>query len=174
VNPRLAFRRHTAPSIEPLEVRVAPAGLITATFTGGILTLNGDAAANELGLTSGAEGTFDLTGLNGTLIAFNGAAAAASVAAVGAIVSLKATMGAGADRLESTAVPLGAFSFDGGDGDDVVDLETTVVKGAFSFNGGNNDDTLSSISPIFLVGGALETAPTPSTSAPPASRSAAS
>jgi hypothetical protein len=87
--PRLA-----AHAIEILEARVAPAGLITATFVGGVLTLTGDNLDNVVNLEAPGQITFRLTGFNGTTIALNGAPAAAVVLLDGAVTSLKAQLAA--------------------------------------------------------------------------------
>src|SRR5687767_6284112 len=119
MNTRLAFRRSATPSIEILESRVAPAGLVTATFAGGILTLTGDNLDNTVTFQPVGQSVFQLIGSNGTTIALNGAAAAAIAVLDGDVTSLKAQMGLGNDFLAFQLVEVtGSVSVDGGAGND--------------------------------------------------------
>ncbi len=57
-------------SLELLESRIAPAGLVKVTVTAGVLNLEGDAAANDLTIEATYPGLLTITGNNGTMISF--------------------------------------------------------------------------------------------------------
>ena len=142
--------------IEPLEARVAPAGLITATFAGGILTLTGDGAANDIDMSGAGQDFISIAGIGGTTIALNGAAAAATVSFTGTIKTLNGNLGVGNDRVNLNVVTLGSLSLDGGDGNDSLIFTNSVATGPVKFVGGNNDDTFTAAAGVlFKVGGAL-------------------
>ncbi len=141
--------------IEPLETRVAPAGLITATFAGGILTLTGDAAANDIDVTGTGQDFITITGIGGTTIALNGAAAAATASFTGTIKAINGNLGVGNDRVNLNVLTLGSLSLEGGDGNDSLIFTNSVATGPVKFVGGNNDDTFSAAGALFKVGGAL-------------------
>ena len=141
--------------IEPLEARVAPAGIITATFAGGILTLTGDGAANDIDIVGTGQDFITITGNGGTTIALNGAAAAATASFTGNIKTLNGNLGVGNDSVNLFVVTLGSLSLDGGDGNDSLIFTNTVATGPVKFVGGNNDDTFTGNSTLFKVGGPL-------------------
>ena len=141
--------------IEPLEARVAPAGLITATFVGGVLTLTGDGAANDIDVTGAGQDFISIAGNGGTTIALNGAAAAATVSFTGTIKTLNGNLGVGNDRVNLNVLTVGSVSLEGGDGNDSLIFTNTVATGPVKFVGGNNDDTFSGTATLFKVGGPL-------------------
>jgi hypothetical protein len=54
---RIHTRTPSLSAIEILEARVAPAGIVTVTFAGGVLTLDGDGADNVIDMSPfGADG----------------------------------------------------------------------------------------------------------------------
>ncbi len=142
--------------IEPLESRVAPAGLITATFAVGMLTITGDTADNVASIFALGQDSYLLQGDGGTLIALNGAAPAASVNLNGPISSIKATMDAGNDGLTMTNVTVGgALTFDGGAGNDSLALTVPQIKGALNFLGGGDNDVFSASGTFAQFSGAV-------------------
>src|SRR5688500_11836639 len=136
MNPRLASPRSSTSAIEILEARVAPAGLVTATFAGGILTLTGDTAGNELAITFLGQDIFRVAGDHCTALALSGAPAVATLAISRALASVKADMGVGDDVLAlSVITTTGAVSFDGGDGHDTLTITNSQIGGALTFLG---------------------------------------
>lgn len=128
-------------TVEPLESRIAPAGLVTATLVGGKLTLVGDAASNTFEIETTATGLLTLTGSGGTTIALNGAAAAGVVATSLPIAEIVAKLGTGDDALTGTALALSrGFKFDGGAGADTLTLNDTRVQGTVTVLGGAGVD----------------------------------
>jgi hypothetical protein len=156
MNTRLASRRSATPSIEILEMRVAPAGLVTATFAGGVLTLTGDTANNEIAISIVGQDTYSIAGADGTTIALNGAAAVANVTLAGVLGSIKAEFGLGNDVLSLNVITTtGAVSFEGGGGNDTLNISNSIIGGPLTFLGGGDADTFDASSGIFRVGGAL-------------------
>lgn len=144
----------SACGIEILEERVAPAGVVTGTFAGGVLTLTGDGGDNDITLFSPAVGSYQILGNNGTTIVLNDAGASPSVFIEGPIKSITSQMGAGNDRVEIAYVDVsGALSVDGGDGNDRLILSNSRIAGALTFTGGIGDDEVSSILGTLQVGG---------------------
>ncbi len=124
---------------EGLEGRLLLAGNITSVLAGGVLTLTGDALANQVQLTVGTNGQMVATGLTGTTI--NGLASVN----FGAVNTLTFLGGAGNDSInlnQSGAVISGNVILDGGDGNDTIS-----ATGKFGANlnllGGLGNDTLS-------------------------------
>src|SRR5260221_73358 len=87
------------PSIELLETRIAPAGVITVTVSGGVLTLSGDVNANSVTVNALDAGTVDLVPAAGTHLLFHGADSAGTVNVPVAQPVLVAKLGGGADAL---------------------------------------------------------------------------
>jgi hypothetical protein len=94
-------------------------GTIAAIFTGGRLTLTGDAADNSLLITQGADGRLILSGNgSGTGIRLNGDAAGGTVTLPAAVTGpVMINLGDGLDNLFIDGVQLpGALSINGGNG----------------------------------------------------------
>src|SRR4051812_16326477 len=99
--------------IEILECRVAPAGIVTAHLVGGVLTLTGDGAANDLSLIAVGPNASTFVGNGGTLITLNGAAPLATVSIPVAVSKVTANLGGGNDAFTLLSMQLGALAFDG-------------------------------------------------------------
>ena len=65
---------HSHIHVEPLEDRIAPAGLVTVTYSSvtGVLTLVGDDLDNSLDVVRTGVDTHRIEGLNGTLLTSSG------------------------------------------------------------------------------------------------------
>lgn len=136
--------------LESLESRLAPAGVVTLALTNGVLTLTGDTAANDFQITengnqwtieslAGGTTQFKL-GLNGAL---------QSSISFAAPLSVKATLGAGADEMLLSNITLpGTLTVDTGDGHDTVDLTGASIGGLVSVRMGTGSD-------YFTAGGGL-------------------
>lgn len=149
-------RPHTAHgSIELLDTRIAPAGLVTATYAAGNLTLSGDGFSNELYITAVGIDTFVLIGESETTFTLNGGPSIASMQVDGKIDSLRAQMGGGNDSIRLAAIPVLDLMVDGAEGDDVLRLLNQVVSGPVVFRSGNGNDTFLADGGILRVGGSL-------------------
>jgi hypothetical protein len=135
------------PSIEPLETRIAPAGLVTITFAGGKLVIEGDSESNDLSIRPANVGTFAISGLDGTMLAVNGQAPVSETELEGTLRSLTARLGAGDDEMVIAGISIeGDVLIDGGEGDDTIALEGVSTRGALDLRGGSGGDTISIVS----------------------------
>ncbi len=130
--------RRACLTLNPLEARDVPAGAVTAVFAGGVLTLTGDAAANNVVLTqTGA--TIQLSGADTT---FAGGASFTGVSAV------RAALGRGNDAFAISATAdfklSGALSVNLGNGDNDFTLATAgkIDLGGVAVTGGTGSDTV--------------------------------
>jgi hypothetical protein len=113
-------------SLEPLEQRIAPAGLVTAAFADGVLTLSGaDGQDHDVDVIKTGKTKFSVTG-TGTDINEVGNA---SQNFNGKLKEVRIDGGGGADTFSLTDLkPLKVLNFNGGNGVDL--LTTTNLKGA--------------------------------------------
>ncbi|HYF36705.1 MAG TPA: hypothetical protein VD994_15525 [Prosthecobacter sp.] len=133
--------------IESLEPRLAPAGTVLLSTAGGVLTITGDIANNDIRVFESAAGVWtvmDSTGAADTVFSLNGGTALASVS-FDAPQSVRATLHGGNDTLFLDGLQInGTVSIYANDGDDNITIGTTI-NGAVSVDGGNgNDDFLGS------------------------------
>lgn len=109
-------------SLELLESRIAPAGLVKVTVTAGVLNLEGDAAANDLTIDTTYPGLLTITGNNGTMISF------ANVTDVSAHVNVPVTALTGDLGADSDVLTLNYLNLTKG-----VTLTDSVGNNSFSF-----------------------------------------
>jgi hypothetical protein len=122
-----------------LETRDTPAGTVTATFAGGVLTLTGDDDSNQIQLMQ--LGT-DIT------VVGNGGTTITGGPTFSNVTSVKAVMKGGNDEILSN--PIGPFSlsgaanFDLGDGDNTLGLSTAgvITLGSLTVKAGDGDDSI--------------------------------
>ncbi len=62
------MKRRFYPSLDRLEDRTVPAGNVTATFSGGMLRILGDAEDNQISIVGDGKGNVTITGSNDTTI----------------------------------------------------------------------------------------------------------
>lgn len=143
-------------TMEMLEARIAPAGLISATYAAGTLTLSGDVFSNDITINVVGVDHIVIVGAGGTFIALNGGMAGPSMPVDGPIKNINADLGVGNDHIlvNSLAIP-GTLNFTGGDGNDTLELFGCAIGGALTFQGGSQNDNLLGSGPLFSVGGAL-------------------
>jgi hypothetical protein len=135
-------------NLSPLEARDNPAGSVTAAFSGGVLTLTGDAFANQVQLSAVPDGSgadVVLTGLDDTAIdgltEFDG------------VRSIRANLKGGADTLSadsgSAFVIAGSLVIDLGDGDNTVDLQPAdqLALGGLTVRAADGADTVTLVGP---------------------------
>lgn len=119
---------HLAP--EPLEDRIAPAGVIAVAYDShsGALTLTGDAFDNSVNVLKTGTDTHRIEGLAGTSLA--GPGGSATSLDLGKVTSVKIIGNDGADDFAVTDLAgLKSFSFDGGAGLDFLYATNLGVKG---------------------------------------------
>lgn len=119
---------HLAP--EPLEDRIAPAGVIAVAYDShtGALTLTGDALDNSVTILKTGTDAYRIEGLSGTQIAGPGGSVASLD--LGKVTSVKIIGNDGADDFAVTDLAgLKSFSFDGGAGLDFLYATNLAVKG---------------------------------------------
>jgi hypothetical protein len=137
-------------SLQPLEGRLAPAGLITATLSStGVLTITGDDDDNAVALKVSG-GNVVLTPSNGTAV--NAGSPDTAVPINGATVtSIKVDLKGGADTLtldltdpNAPFIISGAVSIGLGDGNNTLDLTTggLITLGSLTVKGGDGTDTV--------------------------------
>lgn len=134
---------------ESLEPRLAPAGIVMLSMSAGVLTVTGDALANDLQITeSGSDWTIAAQAGGTTQFKLNGGPLLPSIT-FAAPLSLKASLGAGNDDLLITqAIIPGTLTVDGGDGNDSLDLTGTTIGGTATVRLGAGHD-------YFTAGGDL-------------------
>lgn len=129
-------------SLEPLEARIAPAGLVTITTAGGSVKIVGDTAANDISIQILAPGVLEVVGNSGTQVKFNGTTGAS--ANFDYAKDLSVALGDGADTVSLAAGGyFGNVTLDGGNGDNTFNFAgATVVPGSLKVLGKAGGDTL--------------------------------
>jgi hypothetical protein len=124
--------------IEVLESRIAPAGLVTASFTAGVLTLDGDVAANDVHVFNTGPNTYRIEG-NATDIKL-GTSTAAFQDITGKLTSVVINGQDGDDNFQLGNLSLKDLSFNGGADNDSLSLFNLTTKAGvnvdFSADGG--------------------------------------
>ncbi len=126
-------------SIEPLENRIVPAGVVTAvydaaTFT---LTLTGDGVNNEVNVFQTGASTYRVEGVATSINA-------ATFLDIGKLTSLTIDGGAGSDTFTLNNLrTLTALSFSGGIDADSLNANNLTVKGAVELHGNAGSDFVS-------------------------------
>jgi len=132
IRPGFAFRSRT----EALEVRILPT--VTASVTRGVLTLTGDAAANDVTIQTDAGG-LRIVGNNGTLVRFAGVDSASVV--FSGVTGLKGTFGDGADSIKiDDGVTLKDVTLNLGDGANRLEIEGATLTGKLTLTTGVGAD----------------------------------
>ncbi|HYF37156.1 MAG TPA: hypothetical protein VD994_17785, partial [Prosthecobacter sp.] len=133
-----------SPAIEGLEPRLAPAGLVALNLSSGVLTITGDALANDLQITDAGGGNWAVSSTAGgtTQFSLNGGPAS-PLAVFAAPKTIRATLGIGDDRIDLLGLQMtGTLTINGNDGHDSVLLSGVGVTGAVLIDTGNGDDTI--------------------------------
>lgn len=132
--------------IEALEPRLAPAGIVTVTVSGGVLTLTGDNLDNAVKISSPAANIWQLDDLNAgeqgnvpTLFRVAGQADSVTLQ-LRTHTGLKVVLNGGNDELDVINLQTnGALTLLGGDGNDDIYISGTY-NGAINVDSGNGDD----------------------------------
>ena len=93
-----------APSIETLESRIAPAGVVILTQTGAGLKISGDASNNDVTITQANPGEFIVTGNDGTMVQIGNGTPAAAQTVIGIAGDIVADLKEGGDDLRFIGV----------------------------------------------------------------------
>jgi len=138
-------------SIELLELRLAPAGIVSVSTAGGILTLTGDNFSNVIEINPSGFGDWDILdpGATGTMFSLNGAAPLAALA-VPILQSVKITLNGGDDQLTLNNLAINnTLNILGNDGVDTISLSGLQVNGITSMDTGNGADVFTQSNSIF-------------------------
>lgn len=132
--------------IEPLEARIAPAGVVTITATAADLKFTGDAEANGIFINfeEVPEASFHVTAAAGTTLRFGDQTGTSFDIPLVARKNLLIDLGAGDDELTLTDIQLpGKLEIKGGAGDNTVTISGLMEEeGIFYYLGGEGNDTL--------------------------------
>ena len=139
---------------EPLEDRIAPAGLVTIAYSAaaGVLTLDGDNLDNSVDVFQTGADTYQIKGLNGTMLSGSGGPVA--VLDIGKLYSLTINGNGGADDFGLTnLLALKTLKFDGGAGEDFLLSTNLAVKGDVTINLGADGGLIAFTGASTLIGG---------------------
>src|SRR3954468_9618100 len=168
VPPRRPGTRRFSPALQPLEDRAVPAGVVTATFAAGVLTLTALNDPTDVNLTNANHQNITLDGAGGntiTVIANDGETGSAFTGGpFGGMTAIRLVMGLGNDTVTLTDAALaGTVTFLGGSGDNHLNIDGAanfstfagpspgnVTLGGLSVTNGDGDDN-------FAVGGGSNT-----------------
>ena len=127
-------------SIEPLEDRIAPAGLVTVTYTAatGELTLTGDAAANQASVFLTGPNTYRIEGFATDINAVG-----VTFLDIGKLTKLTINGGDSSDSFNLLNLrTLSSLSLSGGIGDDTFSANNLTVSGATELHGNAGADSV--------------------------------
>lgn len=125
-------------TLELLEARIAPAGLVTVTpgIAPGEFTLTGDGADNDVHVFQTGPKTYRIEGIDTDI-----GAPGTAFLDIGKLTKLTIDGGAGSDQFMLTNLrTLKALSFSGGSGDDRLDAIETTVQGPVDLHGNGGSD----------------------------------
>ena len=134
-------------ALQPLETRDTPNGTVFASVTGGILTLTGDDLDNSIGVEQTGPGSFTVSGVNTTIQGgpnFTGVTGiVANLADGNDVAALYGSVDQDLDGLMDFILP-GSVTFNAGDGSNVFGLTGSgkIEVGAFSYTGGDGPDVV--------------------------------
>ncbi len=129
-------------NIEPLESRIAPAGLIVATLANGALTLTGGVDATNFTVEQIDAKTWAITGSAGTLIQIGAATPAALGFLTGVTGDVTVNFGNNADTAFFTNVSFKKnLTINAGAGNNGVFLSSPSIRGNLNYTGGAGFDT---------------------------------
>jgi hypothetical protein len=138
-------------SLELLEARIAPAGIVKIALSHGTVTLSGDAMNNQISIVPISPGVLEITPLSGTHLQFGAADSTAAVDIPGYAKDLKVSLAGGND-----SVTLGAglyvhdVTLDGGTGANSFTYGGLQIAGKFSVTAKEGNDTVTASNDIFV------------------------
>lgn len=143
--------------IEALEPRLAPAGIVTVSVSGGVLTLTGDGADNVVLVSSPNANIWRLSDPDAgeqeaaldtkfRLAGQPDSAATATLDIAAAVAGVKGALNGGNDKLDLAGLLVnGAVTLQGGEGNDAIFI-SGIYNGAITLDGGNGNDDVGVIS----------------------------
>ena len=151
------MKTHASPRIEPLEPRIAPAGLIAVSVSGGTLqlkTVAGQDGDEVVTVAAQLDGTYLLTPGAGVTLRIGGADFATPQAVGPVTKGLVADLGTGNDELNITSADFsGAVTVKLGAGNDVLTIAEARVGGALNVTGAEGNDTINLQGARVAIGG---------------------
>ena len=141
-------------SLELLEARIAPAGLVKIAVAKGTVTITGDAMDNEITIDIVSPGVLEITGAMSTMLQLgkDGTPGAGPIDVAGYAGDLKVVLGDGSDSVTLDAgVYLKNVTLDGGAGNNTFSYSNPVVPGTFSILAKGGNDTVDGVANL-LVG----------------------
>lgn len=142
------------PSIERLEDRIAPSGLITVSYAGGHLALAGDAGDHSLGIEFADPSTLVLRAFDGTSLVVNGKAQTSPVSIAAFAGNVEATLGGGRDTIQiGPGMFPGDVSIDLGGGENRLIAGDLTVAGNLSVTGAAGADHVAFAGKATTIGG---------------------
>ncbi len=135
--------RHTS-SVELLEARIAPAGLVKISLSGGTVSITGDDLDNQITITPLSPGVLEISAVAGTQLQLGkGSPTTSPVQVTGYTKDLKVVLGRGADQVTLAAGSyLGGVLLDGGIGNNEFTYADVSIPGNFSILTKEGNDTV--------------------------------
>lgn len=137
--------RHPLSSVEPLESRIAPAGILYVTYANGNLTITGDAARHEFDLTSNGDVSATLYPGTDTLLKIGSAPPTSEPLVFASMTGdVRIVLGAGDDFVSFGDLNyVRNFSLNLGGGENAASFSSLDSRGSFTVLGGKGGDFLS-------------------------------
>jgi hypothetical protein len=134
------LRKRFYPSFDCLESRTVLAGNVTISSSNGILSILGDAAANDIRVQSTAPGSITITGLNGTTL--NGGAGPLTITNFNKNLSIR--LNDGDDSVELIGLHVNKqANIDLGAGNNTLQISNTTFEKEFTIRSGDGNDAIS-------------------------------
>lgn len=145
----------TSSTIEPLEARIAPAALVTASYNAATATLtivsNDGALDHQVQIFPTGVNSYRVEGIDTDINT-----AGHSFSDIGKLTTLIIALGDGSDQAGLFNLrTLKELSFEGGGGDDELDATNLSVTGQVGFHGGTGKDTATFSGSSTIIGGFL-------------------
>ncbi len=137
--------RHPLSSVEPLESRIAPAGILYVTFNNGNLTVIGDAGAHEFSLNHSGGVSATLYPGTDTLLNIGNAAPTDTPFEIASLTGdVRIALGGGNDLVSVDQLThVRNFTLNLGGGENAADFSAINVRGSFTILGGKGSDAIS-------------------------------
>lgn len=132
--------------LEALEPRLAPAGIVSLSTAGGVLSVTGDSAGsdNAVRILEISPGLWRISDplASGTTFSLNGAAAAATVD-ISAATGIKTQLGTGNDTLQLFGLNVaGHLTIADKSGNDDININGCTINGSVKIDSGSGDDQI--------------------------------
>lgn len=146
-------------SVETLEARIAPAGLVAVSVKAGVLilgTVPGQDGNEAVTLTHDANGDLSITPGPDVTLRFNGADSTAPIVVPGPIAGLSVNLGAGNDSVAFDAANFTrSVKLSMGEGDNTISVNSSFFGSKFSVTGGGGADSITATGNLAKFAGAF-------------------